>query len=294
MRQLALQNMEALNTGVVYYTDGSVNPDTGAAASAFVMGDVTIAWRNSDNISSLQTELAAIEGALLNTEGGPGTTITVHTDSKAAVQTLQRRYVTENKQLITSILSRARLLTERGSSITVNWIPSHVGVSGNDKADTAAKLATDLPNITKVIRPSLTWIKGKAREAARNITRDKHQTAAASSASMRWYQQATNSCPLIKEKHWTRATTTAIRRLRLGYRTLAEIDPTLGTLLCKHCGVRAVQPLLHYLHACPATVQLRNLFTEGDGLPRAEHIVKEACLHMETLVTVINRAPPPR
>ena len=294
MRQLALQNMEALNTGVVYYTDGSVNPDTGAAASAFVVGDVTIAWRNSDNISSLQTELAAIEGALLNTEGGPGTTITIHTDSKAAVQTLQRRHVTDNKQLITSILSRAILLKERGTSITVNWIPSHVGVAGNDKADTAAKLATELPTITKQVRPSLSWIKGKAREAARSITRNKHQIAAATSASMRWYQQATNNCPLIKEKHWTRATTTAIHRLRLGYRTLAEIDPTLGTLLCQHCGLRAEQPTLHYLNACPATVQLRNLFTEGNGLPRAEDIIKEACLHIETLVTVVNRAPPPR
>ena len=72
----------------VYYTDGTVNPDTNTSGAAVYSEQCTACWRVSDGASTMQTELVAITQALLysSTYGiGP---VTIHTDSKSALQAL--------------------------------------------------------------------------------------------------------------------------------------------------------------------------------------------------------------
>lgn len=45
---------------IVYFTDGSVDPNTKATGAAFVVGQETVLQRTSDGCSTLQTELEAI------------------------------------------------------------------------------------------------------------------------------------------------------------------------------------------------------------------------------------------
>jgi len=79
------------------YVDGSVDPETGRSASAFVLhgpgGTFQQAKRVSDFVSSTQAELAAIHQSLehFQTNPCPLTSVVIHCDSHAAIQSLQRK-----------------------------------------------------------------------------------------------------------------------------------------------------------------------------------------------------------
>jgi phosphoribosyl-AMP cyclohydrolase len=65
-------------------------------------------------------------------------------DSKSAIQT-----VASNKQATTQIVKEARtitLLNRQDKKIAFQWVPSHVGIRGNETADLLAKTGTKLLN----------------------------------------------------------------------------------------------------------------------------------------------------
>ena len=72
---------------ITIYTDGSVDPDTGAAGAAFVCGERQ--WRVSDEASSVQTEFVAIRCALEYAAEARPRNVVIATHSKASLQCLQ-------------------------------------------------------------------------------------------------------------------------------------------------------------------------------------------------------------
>ena len=58
---------------------------------------------------------------------------------KSGLQSLSSSQI--DNSLVLDILRSYTELTLRGKSIVLCWIPSHVGIKGNDKADTVAKAA---------------------------------------------------------------------------------------------------------------------------------------------------------
>ncbi|XP_065303745.1 uncharacterized protein [Dermacentor albipictus] len=89
------------------YVDGSVMPDTGSSTAACV-------------------EL-------------PVAPVTIYCDSKAALLSLQRP---ERASLGVALLStRLMALQEAGCSVSLHWLPAHVGIPGNEEADALAKRA---------------------------------------------------------------------------------------------------------------------------------------------------------
>ena len=55
--------------------------------------------------------------------------------------------------LVQTFLKDYTILAENGKNIILCWIPSHVGILGNEKADAAAKLALSLP-VTRMKLPA--------------------------------------------------------------------------------------------------------------------------------------------
>ena len=137
--------MQDLGGDTVYYTDGAADPDTGRSSSAFVHMGERHMWRISDGCCSLQCELVAIQQALSHALTQTTMNITLHTDSKSAIKVLQRKRHKDNIQLTTRILGLLQELHQQGKAVTINWIPSHVGIPGNEAADRAAKKALLLP-----------------------------------------------------------------------------------------------------------------------------------------------------
>ena len=128
------------------YTDGSLDPTTGSAGSGIFFPS-----ENMDIIlplpscSILNAELLAIQRALQQIKSLPSAMSTeshfvILTDSKSSLQSLESYKPTEYYPQCHSIW---KLIREIPAKITFQWIPSHVGIPGNDRADHLAKLAAE-------------------------------------------------------------------------------------------------------------------------------------------------------
>ncbi|XP_050690435.1 uncharacterized protein LOC126982433 [Eriocheir sinensis] len=224
LRQEALQRVASMDnrTASHYYTDGSLGAD-GSVGAAFVCGTQTGLWRLPPQVSILQAELAAILCALRHATADMNTTIIIHSDSLSALKVLQAMSVRDYTRLITTILHEANTLVSLGKNIILDWVPSHVGLRGNKKADRAAATARSLPQITFPLAPSLSYIKNKASQAALSLTRLEHEAVLAQgSASASWNSTATHHKPLHPDDDT--APQTAEERVSLTQdSTLAEV-----------------------------------------------------------------------
>lgn len=66
--------------------------------------------------------------------------IVIFTDSRAALSRLQRSQV--DCPIVRSITDSANKILSRGVSLVAQWIPSHVGIAGNEEADRLASTCT--------------------------------------------------------------------------------------------------------------------------------------------------------
>ena len=118
-----------------YYTDGS-KTDDGYGCAVIEEGNVH-KYKCHDFCSVYTTELIAISKAIEIADRKRKSKIVICTDSLSAVNGIQD---TETKHpLIMEIQDK---LKRTNMMIILMWIPSHVGIIGNEKADLEAKHAT--------------------------------------------------------------------------------------------------------------------------------------------------------
>ncbi|KAJ5901433.1 hypothetical protein N7504_007427 [Penicillium tannophilum] len=143
---------------VVFFTDGSgfegkvgasaVAPDRGIQARRFL--------GTTEQATVYAAELAGIEMALdkfksINSSYGTRELV-IFADSRAAIQAVQNPKRPSGQHILRAIYAHIRELRARQTptalsnpsdetSISIRWIPAHVGVPGNELADAAAKNA---------------------------------------------------------------------------------------------------------------------------------------------------------
>lgn len=108
----------------------------------------TAIFRLYDDCSSTQAKLVGIPMALLHAEETVTKPVIIHRDFMTGVQAICRDRYEDNICLITFIWRPMEALESAGRRATLNWLPSHSGVKGNESADAAAKDATLLPAVT--------------------------------------------------------------------------------------------------------------------------------------------------
>ena len=132
LRTAAMHEMQNLPIGTHYYTDGSKSDSR--AAAAYVVNNSAVNFRLNNDATITQAELMAILGALDHAVINHVRPI-IHTDSLTAIQILMNNKESE-RFLCNCILSATKYIE---SIPVINWIPSHVGIEGNERADTHAK-----------------------------------------------------------------------------------------------------------------------------------------------------------
>ncbi|KAG0712954.1 Gag-Pol polyprotein [Chionoecetes opilio] len=136
LRQESLAAIHAISTlgTITYFTDGSVSA-YGAAGAAFVCEGHVHSCRITDGVSAFQAELTAIQCALEHARTLRDGAINIFTDSLSSLEALDHLSLKDNVLLLSSIYHLFQRLAAHNNTITLYWVPGHVGIAGNERAD---------------------------------------------------------------------------------------------------------------------------------------------------------------
>nr|XP_045581996.1 uncharacterized protein LOC123745466 [Procambarus clarkii] len=203
------------------YTDGSRKdqPPSTSAAAYFAPFSFCQTWKLSPAHSCLAGELFAILQALrlLRQVSGPSAVV-FYVDSVTALHLISSRRSRVYRHTVSQ--NRGELLSYSGTpgwSIYLQWVPSHVGIKGNEVADAAAGMAHALHDSTNVPL-DLSEILSQLR-AACLASWEAMMEPALRSSSLAGLRE--DSSPRPWTRHHSRLLDTAITRLRIGHTCLA-------------------------------------------------------------------------
>ena len=140
MKMSSLKYISKTHTNKVY-TDGSKDPTANTVGEAFVVPELghTSKIKLNPILSVFTTELIAVEHAWI-LRGSIQNSV-ILTDSLSAIQALQNGKSRSRPDKVDNLLSLLNLASTVKFSISIEWIPAHVGIEGNESADMAAKEA---------------------------------------------------------------------------------------------------------------------------------------------------------
>lgn len=240
------------------FTDASADNRTAAAAAvSYHLGQYRDMFRTrlAGDTSASVAEIFAI-WEVIRRIGGEGVSTAVLTDSRASVNAIfnptNRKYM---PMFIRTILRR------NAGRIKIGWVPGHVGIEGNEKADELAK--RDEGGNSLELPPSEVYCRRRAAEEElreRTINWTRHNTFLGS----HW----TTPIPPNLNPRLGKTQARILTRLRMGhvrlnieYHWTYEEPPQ-----CSVCEVRANS--LHYLTECRKT---RTFF--GGEIPSLESLL---------------------
>ena len=143
------------------FTDGSRMNDGRAGASLVLDDGTERSFRLTDNTSICSTELTSIHESIRLAEERGIERMTIFSDSIGALRLIQVGSAADRPALLDSIYSALKTIQDRGLKIDMCWIPGHVGLVGNERADLLAKAADMNRNTNLVTKPELTELKGR-------------------------------------------------------------------------------------------------------------------------------------
>ena len=124
------------------YTDGSKG-DSGVGAGFGIIANRPgngFSGRQLNAMASVFTaELAAIKLALIMLKTYDNRSCVIYSDSRSALQAIQR--IRSPIKLVREIIELIETLLRQRVNVSFCWIPSHIGIEGNELADKAAKRA---------------------------------------------------------------------------------------------------------------------------------------------------------
>ena len=71
-------------------------------------------------------------------------------DSQAAVKRASTDRLGPGQKIAIDIIANAQVLTDKGIEVNLQWVPSHIRIEGNERADKAAKEAAKSPSTSEI------------------------------------------------------------------------------------------------------------------------------------------------
>ena len=241
---------------IVIYTDGSVSPLS--AGYAFYIPELHVSFTNNlpPSSSSFTAECYAIFEALtLILNFGPNNYL-IASDSMSCLQALNSNpFNSHLSPLILRIKSLIFTLNQLNYTIHFLWIPSHIGILGNEVADNLAKSTSNLvcPSLTQLPSSDFTLF---IKRYISNLWSVYWNNLPANFASR--YKYIT---PNILKNTWfndlnlPRSLIVQFNRLRMGHTLLPGHSYKLGLNDSPFCTLHlyeCVCDLPHILFVCPA------------------------------------------
>ena len=262
------------------YTDGSKS-EAGTAFSC-ILPTIQVGRRIPSASSIFSAELLAIKHALAVTAGSNYTNIVIHSDSKSSLQAIGNQFT--KHPIVNDIHSYLRMLCRRGIEICFCWVPSHIGVAGNEAADQKAKSIAESNGFTididlpfKDYYPEFRrWVHAKWKRS---------WIEAAQTNKLRSIKDSTTPCATSYQRGRQGEVMTA--RLRIGHTRLTHAHLLLGEErpFCEDCIVPLT--IKHILTECPSyTDERRNTF--GPNEIQMSNILNDNLQNINRVLSCIN------
>lgn len=142
IQSILLENKDKYPNYINIYTDGSKSANGTGCAIIVEEEEEEIITKLPTVFSVFSSEAYAILKALNYIENSTKIKFIINTDSKSVINATQNKKTTN--PFIRSILEVVTKLKTK--HILLQWIPSHLGIRGNERADAAAKRAVELKN----------------------------------------------------------------------------------------------------------------------------------------------------
>ena len=131
-------------SALAFYTDGScINDKVGASA---VTADGSIIHRSNlgraSEVTVYAAELRGILSALEIVYKKDYRAVIVFTDNQAAIRSVANPDSQSGQYILLQILWMIENMRRKGIEPEFHWVPAHIGIEGNERADKAAKEAT--------------------------------------------------------------------------------------------------------------------------------------------------------
>ncbi|GBM15893.1 RNA-directed DNA polymerase from mobile element jockey [Araneus ventricosus] len=236
-QQLFADHRDVYHNFIPIFTDGSKS--SLSTSFACVFSNSTLSFQIHSSSSIFTAEITAILHALSEISSGPPDNFIIYSDSLSALESMTSLHRFSHP-LTFNILELHDHLTFKGFSILFCWIPSHVGIPGNELADNLAKSATINLNSPVPVNDVKKYVK--------SILHSKWQA--------QWDLRNTNKLQSIKRliDCWPslpiRKLDTILTRLRIGHTRFTHRHLLLGepAPLCTACHCQMT--VLHILIEC--------------------------------------------
>ena len=250
------------------YTDGSAIPNPGRIGLGVSLVAPNLRRTISEPIgigSNITAELCAIQTALGETLSlvGRYDKLYIFSDCEVAIDWAESKSEpSSNYQVVTEIRSLLKVL-RRHMNVTISWVPGHVGVPGNEEANSAAQRGAEHVHLDEqcVSQPQVPY--RVARAILKRGMRQLWQEQWIASSLFRVEHDHLSRIKLGVAKSLVffsgnRAAQTALARLRFGHCGLASSSSRwspLATRICE-CGCEE-ETVAHFLLRCPLYIQQR-------------------------------------
>jgi len=148
LKSLAIENIQTYSDSIHVYTDASKLSNGNVGVGIFFPHlQISVSERVSNNVSIFAGELTAIKRSIelfQQNSISKNQTLSIFSDSLSVIQSLDSIKTCCRPNLVTSVFE---LITKVNFKIIVIWVPSHIGIPGNEEADKLALAGASLPLI---------------------------------------------------------------------------------------------------------------------------------------------------
>ena len=244
------------------FTDGSIDDDKNAGYGIYITdGRDSLeesCGRLASHCGTVTVELKAIEKALSLIKSERYLSfrnILIFSDSQGALAQIGQTNPSENIRIYYHIMDLISMIQDTGAHITFRYVPSHVGVEGNEIADSLAKKGAELQEPTDSIDNTFSYFKCECNKYINSQYDTLIRNTASDSTSLARYLHINPNLSMPILNAGSRMEQLIINNLRShSLNKCTHYCPDIP--ICTYCS----EPFdaVHYLFECPANTRLSN------------------------------------
>ena len=142
------------------------------------------------------------------------TDIWIFCDNQSAVRRMNDKRPLPGQEYILKVHRNSEILSSQGIKTHIYWVPGHVNVKGNERADTLAKEGTNGKRPPRDVTTSITYLKRKNKEHQMNTWNTRWPTMKRGHS---YHGRLANNLHPLLQNHPSRKLVSTVKQMRTGH-----------------------------------------------------------------------------